>query len=112
MFGDNGYNTYVRREWELFEGDGARARASLEAVDGGPMSRVLDVGCGAGQELLPFVLERGAVGVGVDASPEAGRAGRALFSARAPGARVAFVRAVAEALPFAPGSFDVVVCRL
>jgi SAM-dependent methyltransferase len=110
---DGGYDGYVRREWELFEGDGgARARASLEAVDGAPVSRVLDVGCGAGQELLPFVSERGASGVGVDVAPETGRAGRELFAARAPAARVAFVRAEAEALPFAEGAFDVVVCRL
>jgi ubiquinone/menaquinone biosynthesis C-methylase UbiE len=81
-------------------------------VDGAPVSRVLDVGCGAGQELLPFVSERGACGVGVDVAPETGRAGRELFVTRAPGARVAFVRAAAEALPFAAGSFDVVVCRL
>lgn len=106
------YDGYVRREWEMFEGDGARGRASLEAVGDAPVSRVLDVGCGAGQELLPFVRERGAVGVGVDVAPDAGCAGRELFDARAPGARVAFLRAAAEALPFAHGTFDVVVCRL
>jgi len=107
-----GYDGYVRREWEMFEGDGARGRASLEAVGDAPVSRVLDVGCGAGQELLPFVRERGAAGVGVDNSPDAGRAARSLFAEHAPGARVAFLRAEAEALPFAPGTFDVVVCRL
>jgi ubiquinone/menaquinone biosynthesis C-methylase UbiE len=106
------YDAYVRREWELFEGDGSRASASLEALGGARVERVLDVGCGAGQELLPFVQGRGAVGVGVDVAPETGRAGRELFDARAPSARVAFVRAAAEALPFAAGSFDVVVCRL
>jgi ubiquinone/menaquinone biosynthesis C-methylase UbiE len=106
------YDEYLRREWELFEGDPVRARASLEAVGGGPVSHVLDVGCGAGQELLPFVRERGAYGVGVDIAPDAGLAGRTLYTTRAHGAQVVFLRAEAEALPFAHASFDVVVCRL
>ncbi len=108
------YDDYVRLEWEMFAGDGARARASLDAVRGvvSDVRRVLDVGCGAGQELLPFVRDGAAVGVGVDAAPEAGMAGRALFAEHTPSARVAFARAAAEALPFAADSFDVVVCRL
>jgi SAM-dependent methyltransferase len=106
------YDEYIRREWEMFEGDPVRARASLDAVGGGAVSRVLDVGCGSGQELLPFVQHRGAVGVGVDIAPDAGHAARALFNSRAPGAKVVFMRAWAEALPFAEASFDVVVCRL
>lgn len=106
------YDHYVRAEWELFTGDSTRASASLSAVARLDVSRVLDVGCGAGQELLPFVTEKNALGVGVDVAVEVGRAGRELFAAQAPQARVSFVRAHAEGLPFANESFDVVVCRI
>lgn len=108
----SGYDEYVRQEWAMFAADPTRSRASLAVVGRTEVSYVLDVGCGAGQELLPFVRERGAVGVGVDVTPEAGIAGRELFAAHAPAARVAFARAAAEALPFAPSSFDVIICRL
>jgi SAM-dependent methyltransferase len=106
------YDRYVRAEWELFTGDEERARASLEIVDGLNVSRVLDVGCGAGQELLPFVTKKNSLGVGIDVAPEVGRAGRELFAAHAPEAQVAFVRAAAEGMPFADESFDVTVCRI
>lgn len=108
----SGYDSYVRGEWEMFVADEARARESLEAVAGLEARRVLDVGCGAGQELLPFASQAGSVCVGADVTPEAGVAGRELFAARATAGRVAFVRAAAEALPFASGFFDVVICRL
>jgi ubiquinone/menaquinone biosynthesis C-methylase UbiE len=106
------YDHYVRAEWELFTTDKARAAASLEAVEGLSVERVLDVGCGAGQELLPFVTERKATGVGIDIAPEVGRAARELFASAAPAAKVSCVRATAEAMPFLSESFDVVVCRI
>jgi SAM-dependent methyltransferase len=106
------YDSDVRAEWEMFVSEPARARESLEAVEGLDVGRVLDVGCGAGQELLPFAMRPGVCCVGADVTPEVGLAGRELFAARAPGACVAFVRAAAESLPFAPDSFDVVICRL
>ncbi|HEX8148908.1 MAG TPA: class I SAM-dependent methyltransferase [Pyrinomonadaceae bacterium] len=106
------YDSYVRAEWEMFVADEGRSRASLEAVAGLDARRVLDVGCGAGQELLPFASRAGAVCVGADVTPEAGLAGRELFASRAPAASVAFVRAAAESLPFPDGAFDVVICRL
>ncbi|HEX7176548.1 MAG TPA: class I SAM-dependent methyltransferase [Pyrinomonadaceae bacterium] len=106
------YDKYVSAEWEMFVGDASRARESLEAVAGLDVGRVLDLGCGAGQELLPFATELGASCVGVDVTPEVGLVGRRLFAANAPSAPVTFVRAAAELLPFDEGSFDVVICRL
>ena len=106
------YDSYVRAEWALFAGDEARRQESLDAVEGLEVRRVLDVGCGAGQELLPFATALGAQCVGMDVAEEVGLAGRELFAAHAPAARVAFVRATAESLPFEAGSFDVAVCRL
>jgi ubiquinone/menaquinone biosynthesis C-methylase UbiE len=106
------YDTYVRSEWDMFVHDPKRACASLSAVEHVQVSRVLDVGCGAGQELLPFVTERQALGVGIDSAPETGRVGRQMFTSISRATRVQFLRARAEAVPLRSASFDVVVCRL
>jgi ubiquinone/menaquinone biosynthesis C-methylase UbiE len=105
------YEKYVRAEWEMFVGDTQRGRVSLEAAAGLQVMRVLDVGCGAGQELLPFA-PSAAICVGVDLSPEAGQTGRELFGGLGFDTKVAFARATAEALPFRSYSFDLVICRL
>ncbi|HYY58579.1 MAG TPA: class I SAM-dependent methyltransferase [Pyrinomonadaceae bacterium] len=106
------YEAYVQREWELFNDDPSRASAALASVAELEVKRVLDVGCGGGQELLPFVNGRKAFGVGVDVAPEAGQLGRKLFARHSPQAKVSFVRAAGESLPFLAGSFDVVICRV
>lgn len=106
-----GYDEYIRAEWALFAADPARGRAARDLAAALPGCRVLDVGCGAGQELRPFT-SASRLGVGVDVSPETGRAGRELFAADDPRGRIVFARARAEGLPFTPDSFDVVICRL
>lgn len=108
----NEYDQYVCAEWEMFARDHARRNNSLNETDDLDVARVLDVGCGAGQELLPFVDGRDVLGVGVDVAPTVGQIGRRLFATHLPEARVVFMRAEAEALPFASDSFDVVICRL
>ena len=110
--GRDDYDEYVRREWALFAREPARAAAAREAAAGLTIARVLDIGCGAGQELRPFVQGGRTLGVGLDVSSQVGRAGRQLFTRDEPASRVTFVRAGAEHLPFAPSSFDVVTCRL
>ena len=107
---DQEYDQYLRTEWDKFAKDAERAQASLSAARG-PVSRVLDIGCGAGQELLPFV-RQGALGVGMDVAPDVGLLGRELFGREGLGSRAAFLRSTAEFLPFASGSFDVVISRL
>ncbi|MGH9932733.1 MAG: class I SAM-dependent methyltransferase [Pyrinomonadaceae bacterium] len=106
------YDSYVRAEWTLFRADPSRWSDSLGAVSGLEIRRVLDVGCGAGQELLPFVVDKKSLGIGVDLSPEVGASGRTLYSQSHPDARVSFANARAEALPFVSSSFDVVICRV
>jgi SAM-dependent methyltransferase len=86
--------------------------ALIEAVRSTTIRYVLDVGCGAGQELWPLISQTQGMGIGIDVSPEVGTTGRNLFSAHAPRARVAFVRGAAERLPFPSGCFDAVICRL
>jgi len=105
------FDQYARGAWERFLKDPARSRASLDALRGIKVERVLDVGCGAGHELLPFASE-GAFAVGLDLAPEVGRTGRQLFAGQGCGANVTFTRGAAEALPFPPGAFDLVICRL
>jgi len=83
-----------------------------DVVAGVSVRRVLDVGCGVGQALLPLAVGKDAVGVGIDLSQMACSMGRESFATYLPQARAEFVRGQAELLPFAEGTFDVVNCAL
>jgi SAM-dependent methyltransferase len=106
------YEEYVRAEFHKFLENPSRAHAYLNAVEGMEVQQVLDVGCGAGQELLPFATCLQAQAVGVDVIPEAGSIGEQLYKEIAPEADIRFVQAPAEDLPFEDASFDVVICRI
>lgn len=67
-------------------------------------SRVLDVGCGAGQTLIAAYGQQLTFGIDIDLS--ALRLGQTLTE------NVAFVCSKAEALPFRPGAFDLVIARV
>jgi len=67
-------------------------------------SRILDVGCGAGQSLLAAYPQQLTFGIDIDLA--ALRLGRTLTQ------RVAFACAQAEALPFRAGAFDLVLARV
>lgn len=84
----------------------------LKTVGDVKITRVLDVGCGLGQMLYPFVALKGAQGVGVDESPQACRMGREFYAEHVPDARVNFVYGQAETLPFPDACFDAVNCGL
>ena len=102
---------YYLSEWEMFLAKPERKRASLAAVAGRQVSKVLDVGCGAGQELLPFVTELGATGTGADISPEAVRVASQQFAKLGYSKQTDFRCCPAESLPFEANCFDVVICR-
>jgi SAM-dependent methyltransferase len=106
------YDDYVQAEWALFAADPRRSVSAREVLARMSVGRVLDIGCGAGQELRPFVERPSILGVGLDLSPEAGILGRRLFAGEQPGSRVTFICGSAESLPFASSTFDVVICRL
>ena len=72
----------------------------------------LHVGCGAGQELLPFVASLGAFGTGVDANPEAGPLAVEQFVKLSLAKQVDFRCCNAESLPFEANTYDVGICRL
>lgn len=84
----------------------------LQTVADLNLERVLDVGCGMGQMLYPFVAFKGAFGVGIDPTYQACSMGQDFYATHAPTARVRFIYGTAESLPFESASFDVVQCGL
>lgn len=107
------YINYLQSEIAVFEASKDDRIHFLRTIAGGlQYSRVLDVGCGAGQELLRFV-EMGATRcVGVDAQIAAGNIFRKFFADRGIENRVEFVNARSEHLPFSGACFDLVICRV
>ena len=81
----------------------------VDAVRDLKPGKVLDLGCGAGQELLAFLEKTEAVCVGVDPAPELGKITAGMFAGKK---RAVFVRGEGEKLPFEGASFDVVLCRV
>ena len=67
---------------------------------------ILDIGCGAGQTLIAAELGGDRLLVGVDIDEEALALGRSLSDT------ILFLRAAAEAIPLASGSFDLVISRV
>lgn len=106
----NSYNDYVSLEWEKFETNNVRYKPMLDATSLNKVHRVLDIGCGAGQEMLPFI-ENGAFGVGIDVTPFVGQVGRQKFEEKGLHKLVSFANASGNELPFADESFDVLICR-
>lgn len=76
--------------------------------------RILDLGCGFGEALLPLLSAAPpeSVAIGIDVSPLLMTAGLHLTARQAPHALVAFLAAAAERLPFASESFDLIHCSL
>lgn len=105
------YEQYLQHEWLLFANDAERQAAATRSIADLELRRVLDVGTGAGQEMLPFATQ-GVTCVGIDISVESGAFGRRLFARHYPGAPAHFTTATAEHLPFRDGAFDLVLCRV
>jgi ubiquinone/menaquinone biosynthesis C-methylase UbiE len=104
------YNDYISLEWENFERDTVRYKPMLDATNLTRVRRVLDIGCGAGQEMMPFI-ETGAFGIGIDVTPFVGQVGRRKYSEKGLRNQVSFIKASGNKLPFADESFDVLICR-
>jgi ubiquinone/menaquinone biosynthesis C-methylase UbiE len=106
------YFEITRDAFALTLEDPASVSGTAELASEFKGGRVLDVGCGVGQALFPLAVLNDATGVGVDLSHAACRTGREFYAERLPSARVTFVRAACEALPFESGAFDLVNCAL
>ncbi len=107
------YQEYAQQSIENF----ARREATdkyllLNAVKDLSVKMVLDVGCGAGQELIPFIEKTGAFCIGIDAAAELGKVTKNFFGTFGFENRAAFTRCYGENLPFADAGFDVVLCRV
>jgi ubiquinone/menaquinone biosynthesis C-methylase UbiE len=109
----DGYSEYANAALANYEKRDAASRFLLyEAVKDLQIERVLDVGCGAGQELFPFLEKSNAFCVGIDIAGELGKITSAIFSKKDFSNKVKFARSKGECLPFADESFDVVLCRV
>ena len=92
--------------------DAASRFLLFDAVRDLEIERVLDVGCGAGQELFPFLEKANAFCVGIDVADELGKVTNGIFANKEFSERAKFARSKGERLPFAGESFDVVLCRV
>ncbi len=96
---------------ELHPGGSRTTRRALEMAGIAAGDRLLDVASGSGASALLAASELGASVVGVEYGADAVREAREAAAAAGLGARVGFVQGDAEALPFAAGSFDAVLCE-
>ncbi len=107
------YQEYVKKAGEDFARRGDDVRYMLVgSLKDKQVENVLDVGCGAGQELYQFVEKKNAFCVGVDVAEELGKIGNGFFRDLNAENKVAFSRSIGSELPFKDESFDVVICRV
>ncbi|MCB1023660.1 MAG: class I SAM-dependent methyltransferase [Acidobacteria bacterium] len=107
------YQEYARSVIEDFSNRGEDAKNLLvDSVNELPAARVLDIGCGPGQEMLSFAQKKNSFCVGIDIGDELGKIGPPFAEQFGCSRRVKFVQGIGEELPFRSESFDVVLCRV
>lgn len=107
------YREYARAALENYEKRDTESRYLLfDAVKNMKIQRVLDIGCGAGQELFPFLEKTSAFCIGIDVAEETGKITNEVFGGREFSGRPGFLQSRGEILPFSNESFDVVLCRV
>jgi arsenite methyltransferase len=92
-------------------GGEAATRRALERIGVRPGDRLLDVASGPGTSALVAARDFGCVVAGVDYGEESVRVAQQAADAAGLCDRVGFVVGDAEALPFADGEFDAVLCE-
>lgn len=108
-----GYSEYARAALENYERRDAEIKnLFFDAVKNSKIETVLDLGCGAGQELFPFLENTKAFCVGIDKGLELGAITREVFPRKSFSGRAKFVRADGAKIPFADESFDAVLCSI
>lgn len=110
---NGGYSDYANAALENYEHRGSETKSLFfDAVKDSKIETVLDLGCGAGQELFPFLEKTNALCVGIDKGAELGKITNEIFSAKSFSERAKFVRSSGEKIPFADESFDVILCSV
>ena len=110
---DGSYEHYAHSVLKTYyQKDEKETNLLVDSLKDKKVDLVLDIGCGAGQEMLPFIKKRKAFCVGVDIGEELGSIGTDLAKKENCLDKVAFARSVGEQLPFVDNSFDVVLCRI
>ncbi|NNE98281.1 MAG: class I SAM-dependent methyltransferase [Pyrinomonadaceae bacterium] len=110
---DGSYEEYAQVAIKLhYEKDERERNLLVDSIKDKEIRRVLDIGCGAGQDMLPFIEKKDAFCVGIDVGEELGRIGNSLADKTGFRERIVFTRSMGEDLPFADESFDVVLCRI
>ncbi len=107
------YQEYAEIALQNFANRDAEKRFWLvESVGNKQVERVLDVGCGAGYDLLQFIERKNAIGFGIDIAEKVGEVGKEFFESTNFADKVNFVCSRGEEIPFADESFDVVLCMV
>jgi len=96
---------------ELHPGGEATTRRALELVGVEAGERLLDIASGTGASAILAAREFGCLVAGVDYGAEAIRGAQRAADAAGLCDRVGFIVGDAEALPFADGEFDAVLCE-
>lgn len=108
---EESYKGYLENELSRFESRQDKGLGLLEYVSEFENPAVLDLGCGAGQELLHFSSRKGVLKIGVDVKFAAGGIFNHLHSRR-DGEKSIFINSAGEELPFAKESFNLIICRV
>ncbi len=110
---DGSYEHYALSVMETYyENDEKAINLLVDSLKDRKVGVVLDIGCGAGQEMLPFVKKKNAFCIGIDVGEELGTIGNGLAKKEECLNKMVFARSVGEELPFVDNSFDVVLCRI
>jgi SAM-dependent methyltransferase len=96
---------------ELHPGGEATTRRALELIGAGAGERLLDVASGTGASAILAAREFGCLVAGVDYGADAIRGAQRAADAAGLCDQVGFIVGDAEALPFADGEFDAVLCE-
>ncbi len=110
---DDDYQQYAEVALQNFANINEERRYWLvESVGNNQVERILDVGCGAGYDLLQFIERKNAIGFGIDIAEKVGEIGKEFFETTNFADKVNFVCSRGEELPFANESFDVILCMV
>ncbi|MBX3290099.1 MAG: class I SAM-dependent methyltransferase [Acidobacteria bacterium] len=110
---ENQYIKYLENEVGKFKANqDTRCEYLVNEVSDLTINNILDVGCGAGQELLPFADMEGVLCIGVDVEESAGRIFRKYLAEKHYSIMPAFICSRGEEIPFDNHTFDVVICRV